>query len=319
MMSLNLRSRTANKVFQQLWYLHQCTDFDTLFHALERITRNHYIPIQTPIVITVQTHESKLQANKVIQSVAHKAVIVGLTGSHHKQREINEKQKAIEVLCTLNKDHLSIYINTSGDALYKRWYKTGIGEAPLKENIAAAMMLYSKRNRSTPLLDPCCWSGTIAIEAALIASHKAPWLQRTFDFQHFPSFDRSIWNNIITKAKKEQQIPSTSIQWRDIDKDVLQKAKDNADNAGVWRMITRKHQDMLRWEAKKSHIITNPPYGKRLNSKDIDAIHQRLIRRKEQNTITMITSYDISSKIDTSRSIQETKNGTEKCKIYSSQ
>lgn len=318
MMHINLRSRTANKVFQQLGYLHQCTDFDTLFHTIETIHRRHYIPTHTPIIVSVQTYESKLQATKVIQSVAHKAIIVWLTWSHNKQWEIDNNKGPAEILCTITKDHLSVYINTSGNALYQRAYKTGVGDAPLKENIAAAMILQSKRDSTKPLLDPCCGSGTIVIEAALIASNKAPWQHRDFAFQSFPSFDRSVRNKLLIQAKRSQTYCDTHIQWRDIDHEVLQKAKDNADNAGVGSMITRKHVDMLKQPKpdKNSSIITNPPYGKRLDNNNIDNIHQTLIQRGKTHTTTFISSYDVTPYINKSRSIQATKNGAVDCNIY---
>jgi putative N6-adenine-specific DNA methylase len=167
---LNLRCRVASKVFVQMgtW---RAENFDQLFEGMKECHRSQRIGKEANITIHPVVYQSKLYALKSVQSSAHKAVLTAL----EIQEEINsDATQKVEISIHVVRDQASAYLNTSGAGLHQRGYRTQQGEAPLKENVAAALILSSGWRRGQLLVDPFCGSGTICIEAALIASNIAP-------------------------------------------------------------------------------------------------------------------------------------------------
>ncbi|GAB5382308.1 MAG: bifunctional 23S rRNA (guanine(2069)-N(7))-methyltransferase RlmK/23S rRNA (guanine(2445)-N(2))-methyltransferase RlmL [Aliiglaciecola sp.] len=209
--------------------------------------------------------------NTQFGSLKIKDAIVDQFSSHFGKRpSVNKASPNIRIQGRVRRELLSIYIDISGQSLHQRQYRQQTGQAPVKEHIAAAMLMRSGwvKNQQAPLFDPMCGSGTVAIEAALIASAKAPGLDRThWGFDHWKCHDAQLWDDIKQTAKSTIKVPECEIFANDIDKRVLNFAKQNADVAGVFEHIKFFNSDAtkLQLDAHDGFIVSNPPYGERLS------------------------------------------------------
>ena len=173
MIKLNLRLRTANKVFIIL-DKRQIGTFDELFDFVAEQERSERVQNQQPILIEASSYKSQLTSLPAIQSIVKKSFTIKLTGDREIPRVENKGIEEFAVTIMLHSDTALILLNTSGESLHRRGYRTETGEAPLKETIAAGLILDTGRRFHTPFYDICCGSGTICIEAALIAKNIAP-------------------------------------------------------------------------------------------------------------------------------------------------
>ena len=183
---------------------------------------------------------------------------------------IDKRAPDIRIQARVRRENCAIFIDASGQSLHQRHYRQHTGQAPLKEHLACAMLMRSgwTNDTSMPLYDPMCGSGTIAIEAALIASHRAPGLNRTrWGFDNWKPHESSLWEDALEQAQNSQIKPDVSIFANDLDRRVLNHAKQNADSADVMGLITFNNSDAtkLQIEAAAGFIVSNPPYGERLN------------------------------------------------------
>lgn len=181
-------------------------------------------------------------------------------------------------------DQVEVSADSSGELLHRRGYRQEIAKAPLRETLAAAMVLASGWRSGEPLLDPMCGSGTIPIEAALIARGVAPGLQRKFKFMSWPSFDETLWNDILEKARKSVTDSTVSIRGSDRDAGAIQAAARNAERAGVADTIQFSVEaisdalgELEEVATGTGWILTNPPYGIRIGeSDDLRNLYARL-------------------------------------------
>ncbi len=173
--------------------------------------------------------------------------------------------------------------------MHQRGYRSQTGEAPLKENLAAALVVLSNWKYSSPFWDPFCGSGTLGIEAALLARNIAPGLSRTFTFQQWKTYDSSVFENVVADAKKKQYTEKKyQILCSDSDEKMLEIAKTNAEKARVSDTIIFSQYDitspLLPYNLQLLTIVCNPPYGKRLTSNDLKNIYTHLISHIGQST-----------------------------------
>lgn len=203
--------------------------------------------------------------------------------------DVARQQPDIRVNVYLNKERASVALDLSGDALHIRGYRDLAGQAPLKENLAAAIINRSGWQKDTPLVDPMCGSGTLLIEAAMIAADRAPGLYREhWGFYAWSKYNPELWRELITEAQVRfrQGLKETTSRFYgvDIDKRVLDMARSNARRAGVQELISLNQGDaaMLENPVKTDHkgtILSNPPYGERLESEPaLIALHSQLGR-----------------------------------------
>ena len=209
---MNLRSRVWNKLFLELGQ-HITSDFNQLFDLVSTIDRKMYVQ-GNPIIVTAITKQSLLTSTPTVQSIVKKAIVKKLLqrwsegsmdsrsntwrGNDVQGERIIEDAKLppIEILIHIQNDMCSILLNTTGESLHKRGYKKATGEAPINEALAAWLLLLSWRKFSEPLYDFFCGSGTIVIEAALLAKNIAPGLHRNFAFESRDRYDKSILSNL---------------------------------------------------------------------------------------------------------------------------
>lgn len=274
---INLRSRIANKVFVVL-VEQKIVDFDGLFDLIGSLDWKQYIGAGHGVRVLAHSRESQLASTRTIQSIVHKSILTQLTGSHEVHWETDDSESVIEISVDIYKDMATVLLNTSGASLHERWYRTEQWEAPLKENIAAWLVMLSGWDTKSPLFDPFCGSGTICIEAAMLAAGIAPGLSRSFAFEEFSSFDGFVYDTLRAEGKgRTQHITKWGIFGSDIDVHVLAKAKANADRAWVGHMIDFQEKHFLDVEfrsdnTEKVWCVTNPPYGVRLGEESTELV-----------------------------------------------
>ena len=293
----NLHLRTASRVFIVIGSFKAKT-FDELFDGIYNLDFENYLHENGKIDVFGSCIESKLMSVSASASIIKKAICKRLIDKYNKTLDESGERYKIEFI--IRRDYVTISLDTSGESLNKRGYrKELIGDAPLKENIAAALIMLSVWNKSRPLVDLFCGSGTIPIESALIAKNIAPGLYRDFDFLHFKKFNTSFFEDMKNSAK-EQIINDSDIKIHgfDIEESQIRLARKHAEKAGVLDVIHFQRQDMRDFSTKLKYgvIITNPPYGERLlNRKEIVSLYRDFSKVFQKlNTWSLYTLTSVS-------------------------
>lgn len=265
----NLWLRTADRIKIKVGEF-RAASFDELFEKTKALPWEEFLPENAEFPVSGKSVKSKLFSVSDCQAIVKKA-IVGRLQNHYKRTtwfEENGPKYKIEV--ALLKDIATITIDTSGAGLHKRGYRSDQGEAPLKETLAAALILLTNWTADRPFIDPFCGSGTIPIEAALIGQNIAPGFNREFIAEEWPIIPASVWeqarNEVEDLAKYDQPILITG---SDIDHRMVKIAEENAFEAGLGDLITFKQMRVQDLTVKQDYgvIIGNPPYGERLGDK----------------------------------------------------
>ena len=318
---MNIWSRFGNVLYYIIDEHEKVRDFDTYFDIVVSQDWMKYIPHEYEVVVNATAIKSELGAISTLQGVAKKAIVKNLVWEW-KLRENSDKWK-VEIHVLMDNDTLRIMINTSGDGLHRRGYREMTGQAPLKENIAAAMVILSGWKYREPFYDLFCGSGTIAIEALMIAKNMAPGMKRRFAFQ-----DSWAWvpHGLLDEEKKraeEMQFEGGyKIHASDIRKDVVESAKRSAKFAGFKdgeiEFSCEGYDEALRkWAI--GYIVSNPPYGLRLDEDGAEEIHEWLARAYEREDIQgwIITSdLAFEKRGDTKFKKRKLYNGGEMCYFY---
>ncbi len=291
----NLWLRTADRVLLKMGEFKALT-FEELFQQTKKLPWEEWITEDGNFVVEGKSIDSKLFSISDCQRIVEKAVVEKLKTKYNVEWfEKTGPKYTIEV--SLLKDIATLTIDTSGEGLNKRGYRDRQGDAPIKETLAAAMILLSYWNKDRVLFDPFCGSGTIPIEAAMIGRNMAPGLDRSFAAEEWPRVNSEYWRD----AKKEafQAIDNKTklhILGCDIDRKSILRARDNAANFGLEDDIAFFIKDFRDAELKNEYgvVITNPPYGERISEKrEVERLHKDLgIKFKELDTwsVYVITS-----------------------------
>ena len=222
------------------------------------------------------------------------AIVDSFTRQNLERPSVDREQPGIRVNAWLNKDRVSIALDLSGDALHQRGYRQQTGQAPLKETLAAAIVMRSGWQSTTPLIDPMCGSGTLLLEAALIATDRAPGLLRThWGFNRWKNHNQAVWQEVVAEAKERARVGTAATTARffgyDNDSRVLESARANARRAGVFELFTFAQQDVIKLKNPLAGqeitgtVLSNPPYGERLESEPaLIALHSLLGRIMKQ-------------------------------------
>ena len=272
----NLNLRTGNRVEIVLGGF-KAETFDDLFEGIKAIPFEEYICRDGKIIVNAKSVQSKLFAYSAIQSVSKKAICERLCKKFG-VNELGESGARYKIEVAALKDYVTVTLDTSGDGLYRRGYRGLVGEAPLKETLAAALVELSVWNKSRPLADLFCGTGTIPIEACMIALNIPAGLNRGFDFQNWKCFDKKIFDRAAEEAKANIVTDADlRIGGFDIDDKQLKLARKHAELAGVDKYIHFQRADMRDFSSRFSHgvIISNPPYGERLsNRKEVEKLYR---------------------------------------------
>lgn len=245
--------------------------FDQLFEKTKAFPWEDLLPYDAEFPVNGRSKNSILHSVPTVQAITKKAIVNRLTDAYHARGYLPETGNRFVLETAVDKDHVMITLDTTGDSLFKRGYRTEKGGAPLKETMAAALVNLAHRFTDNPFVDPTTGSGTIAIEAALIGRNIAPGLNREFDITQWDWFDKKIGETL--KAQARQMIDfdvELDIEGFDIDENMIEIAKANAEAAGVGDDITFKQLAAKDWSTDKINgvLVANPPYGERLGDED---------------------------------------------------
>jgi len=311
----NIFLRTAERILLKVGQLHAVT-FDELFEGIKALPWENYIPSDGKFwVAKASSVKSKLFSPSDIQSIVKKAIVERLKGVYSLQW-FPETGAEYPIRISFMKDEAVVCLDTTGLSLHKRGYRTMVSKAPIKETLAAALLMLTPWHKDRILVDPFCGSGTFPIEAAMMAANIAPGMNRSFTAEKWTNFvGRKYWYGAIDEANDlvDDQI-ETDIQGYDIDGDIIKAARQNAREAGVDHLIHFQQRPLseLSHPKKYGFVVSNPPYGERLEEKShLPALYTEIgdrFRELDSWSMYLITSYEdaekyIGKKADKNRKI----------------
>ena len=321
---VNINLRLAERVFIVLGRFH-AESFTELFDGTFNLPWHEWIGIDDEFPVTGHSIKSKLTSIPDCQSIVKKAIVNKLS-KEYGIAWFAETGVKYKVEFFILKDEAMLLIDTSGVALHKRGYRPDAGAAPLRETLAASIALTSRPKDDVLIWDPFCGSGTIAIEAAMIARRIAPGLKREFAAEKFPRIPEQMWIDAREEAASFEIKDSTFEAWAsDIDEDMLDIAYENALRAGVEENINIFHADARKIEkpqGRRGTIICNPPYGERMGDmREVEQLYREIgknFKNFEPWHIYVITSCEYFEKLYGRRSDKSKKlyNGMLPCTLY---
>lgn len=311
----NVFLRTTERVLLLVGRFHAET-FDEFFEGIKALPWEEYIPMDGKFWVTkASSIKSKLFSPSDLQSLAKKAMVERLK-KEYKVNWFAEDGAPYPVRIFLLKDEVMVTLDTSGESLHKRGYRLMTSKAPLTETLAAALILLTPWKKDRILVDPFCGSGTFPIEAAMIAANIAPGMNREFTAEKWTNFiPKQLWYDTVKEAQEMMNTDiSVDIQGYDIDPEVVKAARENAARAGVGHLIHFQQREVAKLHHPKKYgfIITNPPYGERLeDKKDLPQLYAQIgeaYKGLDCWSLYMITSYEdaqryIGRKADRNRKI----------------
>lgn len=270
----NLWLRTADRIKIVVGEFTAKT-FEELFQGVESLNWEDFLPLDAEFPVAGKSQKSTLHNVPSVQAITKKAIVTKMSTVYHRRTKLPETGELYPIEVAINKDKVLITLDTTGSSLFKRGYRVNKGGAPLKENMAAALVLLARWYPEMPFVDPVCGSGTIPIEAALIGCNIAPGLKRNFAFENWDWVDKDI----VKQAREQAQAAikkdvDLDISGYDIDGSMIEIAKENAVQAGVQDIVNFKQMAVKDFKTDKINgvIVANPPYGERLSDKE--HVHQ---------------------------------------------
>lgn len=270
----NLWLRTADRIKIVVGEFTAKT-FEELFQGVEGLNWEDFLPLDAEFPVAGKSQKSTLHNVPSVQAITKKAIVTKMSTVYHRRTKLPETGALYPIEVAINKDKVLITLDTTGSSLFKRGYRVNKGGAPLKENMAAALVLLARWYPEMPFVDPVCGSGTIPIEAALIGCNIAPGLKRNFAFENWDWVDKDI----VKQAREQAQAAikkdvDLDISGYDIDGSMIEIAKENAVQAGVQDIVNFKQMAVKDFKTDKINgvIVANPPYGERLSDKE--HVHQ---------------------------------------------
>ncbi len=311
----NIFLRTAERILLKVGQFPAET-FEELFQGIKKLPWENYIPADGKFWVTkASSIKSKLFSPSDIQSVVKKAIVERMK-EHYHLRWFEESGASYPLRIFLMKDEVTAAIDTSGDSLHKRGYRTLASKAPITETLAAALIMLTPWRRERILVDPFCGSGTFPIEAAMMAANIAPGINRSFTAQNWGNLiPQELWQDCFEEARELIDMDiSVDIQGYDIDGDIVKAARENARRAGVDHLIHFQQRPLsaLSHPKKYGFLISNPPYGERMEEKEaLPELYREIgeaIQRLNSWSSYLITAYEeaehyIGRKADKNRKI----------------
>lgn len=294
----------------------QATTYDELFERTKAIAWEDYIDQDGKFwVAKAASVKSKLYSPSDIQSIMKKAIVEHLK-QVYQVSWFNEEGNSYPLRVFLMKDEVTIGLDTSGESLHKRGYRKLVSKAPIAENLAAALIMLTPWRRDRILVDPFCGSGTFPIEAAMMAAGMAPGMNRSFTAENWAHLvSKKVWYDCIEEANEMVDLNvDVDIQGYDIDDEIVKSARENAELAGVEKLIHFQQRPVknLSHAKKYGFLITNPPYGERIGDKELlPALYKEFgeaYKRLDSWSAYIITGYedvekDMGRKADKNRKI----------------
>ena len=265
-MRLNLHSRLTQRVLIQLSQTFYRNEKD-LYDAASAVAWEIWFTTQQTFKIEITAQHSPLTSLNFAALKIKDAVADRFRAKRGERPDVNTQWPDVRIYVHLTTDSCTLYMDTSGEPLFKRGWREDKGDAPLKETLAAAMLAASGWDAHTPLYDPCCGSGTIAIEAAQIACGIAPGLMRRFAFEKLLPFQAHVWQALQEDARAQEHAPTTEIHASDVAFRMVDFTQRNAERAGVGQVVQARGGDALQRMPPcetPGFMLLNPPYGERI-------------------------------------------------------
>ncbi|WP_027209339.1 THUMP domain-containing class I SAM-dependent RNA methyltransferase [Butyrivibrio hungatei] len=311
----NIGLRTAERILIKVGAF-RAESFEELYQGVKELPWEEFIPERGKFwVKKASSVKSKLFSPSDIQSITKKAIVEKLKLSYHTDW-FKEDAESYPIRVFIMKDEVTVALDTTGDSLHKRGYRKLESKAPIAENLAAALIMLTPWNGSRILVDPFCGSGTIPIEAAMMAANIAPGMNRNFTAESWTHLiTPQNWKDVREEAQEEIITDiDVDIQGYDLDPEMVEIARINAKKAGVENMIHFQARDIADLSHRKKYgfIITNPPYGERIGEKEILPQLYKTIGERYKSldawSMYLITGYEqaekyIGKKADKNRKI----------------
>jgi putative N6-adenine-specific DNA methylase len=267
-MRLNLHSRLAQRVLVQLSHTPYRGEQD-IYEAAKAVAWEIWFTPRETFKVEVTAQHSPLKSLNFAGLKVKDAVADRFRDKRGERPSVDTQWPHVRVYAHLTSTHATIYIDTSGEPLFKRGWREDKGEAPLKETLAAAMIAASGWQADMPLYDPCCGSGTIAIEAAQVACNIAPGARRRFGFERLLPYQAHVWNALREEAKSQERPASVQVFGSDVAFRMVDFAQRNAQRAGVEHAVQLRGGDALQRMPPSDVpglMLVNPPYGERIEA-----------------------------------------------------
>lgn len=265
----NMWLRTADRVKIVVGEF-RATTFDELFEKTKALNWHDYLPVNAQFPVAGKSVKSKLFSVSDCQAIVKKAIVQSLSTHYKKTGWLEENGPLFKLEVSILKDIATLTIDTSGHGLHRRGYRTGQGEAPIKETLAAALIQLTNWTPDRPFVDPFCGSGTIPIEAALIGQNIAPGFNREFLSEEWDWMSAELWDEVRMEAEDLANYDQPlDITGTDIDHKMVKIAEENAFEAGLGDLVQFKQMQVRDFTTPKENgvIVGNPPYGERLGDK----------------------------------------------------
>ncbi|MCA1054589.1 class I SAM-dependent RNA methyltransferase [Rossellomorea aquimaris] len=294
----NMWLRTADRV-KILVGEFKAYSFDELFEQTKKLPWEEYMPEDAEFPVQGKSVKSKLYSVPDCQAIVKKAIVERMRQAYKKTSWLDETGPLYKIEVALHKDTASITLDTSGQGLHKRGYRTGQGEAPLKETLAAALVKLTTWNPDRPFLDPFCGSGTIPIEAALIGQNIAPGFNREFLSENWSFISNDVWDKARMEAEDVAKYDQPlEIMGTDIDHRMVNIAKENAMEAGLGDLLTFKQMQVRDFVTDLEYgiVVGNPPYGERLGERpEVEQMYREMgqaFEKLDTWSVYMLTSHE---------------------------
>jgi putative N6-adenine-specific DNA methylase len=297
----NLWLRTADRVRLKVGEF-KAETFEELFEKTKALPWSDILPANAEFPVEGKSIKSTLFSVPDCQAIVKKAVVESMK-KKYRVDWFSEDGPLFKIEVALLKDVATLTIDTSGPGLHKRGYRELNTPAPLKETLAAAMIILAKWYPDITLIDPFCGSGTIPIEAALMGSNTAPGSKRRFISESWPLIDSKLWKEARQEARDLKQVVNMDILGYDIDYHAVKLARENAAKAGLDKSIHFQQQPLSALSSKKKYgkIICNPPYGERLSEKaEVEKLYQemgRVFKNLDTWSFYILTSHEAFEKL----------------------
>ena len=297
--SVNLESRIASRVLWQIAHEAYETERD-LYDLARAIPWHRWFNVENSIRVDVAGVRAPVKSLDFVTLRVKDAVCDAFRAESGTRPDVNTQTPDTRIHAFLTASHATLYLDTTGEPLFKRGYRKATGEAPLRENLAAGILRLTKWDAQSALLDPMCGSGTFLCEAAMMALDRAPGLERNFAFQKLSTHDEPAWARLRQGARERvRSVAALPIFGSDRYGEVLELARANLRALGVDRLVKLKQADILEMPApaRSGILVTNPPYGVRLDDQEVlAALYPRLgdaLKRKYADWTAYIFTADL--------------------------
>lgn len=270
-LTTNIWLRTADRI-KIIVGEFEARSFDELFDQTAALPWDQFLPIDAQFPVEGRSHHSQLHNVPSVQAIVKKAIVQRMQAVYHRRTNLPETGALYPLEVAINKDHVMLTLDTTGESLFKRGYRQEKGGAPLKENMAAALVLLAHWFPDNPFVDPVCGSGTIPIEAALIGHNIAPGVNRHFACERWVNLvPEGLADEVRDEADDQADYDvQLDIHGYDIDQNMVEIARRNCQAAGLTHDITFKQLAVKDWHTDQINgvIVANPPYGERLSDRE---------------------------------------------------